>query len=319
MTKKDAITNIIKLAFTAGIFICLYYSLDINFTAIYKQIVDIKFLFIALLLPLFILPLISTNRWKLFLKEVGVEESICHLWKINWISLFQGIILPSTQGQDFFRIYHIEKLHPQSRGKSGSTVLIERVMGLILLCIIGVITSLIIEIPNKKEVVVIILSITLCVICIIWALLNKRIYMYFSQIQSKNRWITSILDYIKHFHETIVYFPYKKIMVSTILLILCFQISTILSVYLLFRAYGVNLSLATHLAIYPIISILSMLPITISGLGVREGLFVAFYASLGVQTDVAVSVSLMNYIILILLPALFGGGIYTIELFKRKK
>ena len=124
---------------------------------------------------------------------------------------------------------------------------------------------------------------------------------------------------MKSFYGTIVFFPYKKNMVSTILLILCFQISTILSVYLLFKVYGVDLPLSTHLALYPIISILSMLPITISGFGIREGLFVAFYTSLGVRPDIAVSVSLMNYIILILLPALIGGGIYVIDVFKIKK
>lgn len=319
MRKQNTIKNVLKLLFTTGVFICLYYSLNINFTAIYKQIVDIKFLFIALLLPLFILPVISTNRWKLFLKEVGVEESVLRLLKINWISLFQGIILPSTQGQDFFRIYHIEKLHPEARGKSGSTVLIERVMGLLLLCIIGLITSLIIEIPNKKEVVTIILSINLCVICIICLLLSKKVYTFLSNKQSNKRWIIGVVNYMKNFHRTIVFFPYKKIMISTILLILCFQMSTILSVYLLFKVYGVNLPLSTHLALYPIISILSMLPITISGFGVREGLFVAFYTSLGVQPDIAVSVSIMNYIILILLPALFGGMIYMIDLLKIRR
>ena len=319
MRKQNTIKNVLKFLFTTGVFICLYYSLDINFTAIYKQIVNIKFLFIALLLPLFVLPFISTNRWKLFLKEVGVEESVFHLWKINWISLFQGIILPSTQGQDFFRIYNIEKLHPQARGKSGSTVLIERLMGLILLCVISLIASLIIDIPNKKEIIVIILSITVFVIGVIWVLLSKRIYIFLSKKQSKKRWIMSVIDYVKNFHGAIVYFPYNKIMVSTVLLILCFQISTVLSVYLLFKVYGVDLPLTTHLALYPIISILSMLPITISGLGVREGLFVAFYTSLGVQPDIAVSVSIMNYIILILLPALFGGMIYMIDLLKIKR
>mgnify|MGYP001112029718 FL=1 len=53
-----------------------------------------------------------------------------------------------------------------------------------------------------------------------------------------------------------------------------------------------------------------MIPLTIGGLGVREGFFVYFYGLLDVPPNIAVSASLANYTLMVLIPAAGGGIIY---------
>lgn len=60
----------------------------------------------------------------------------------------------------------------------------------------------------------------------------------------------------------------------------------------------------------PLIYILSMIPLSISGLGIREGFFVYFYGLIGVEPSIVIAVSLINYLILSVVPALIGGIIY---------
>ena len=61
-----------------------------------------------------------------------------------------------------------------------------------------------------------------------------------------------------------------------------------------------------------------MVPITISGLGMREGLFVGFYMLFGVASETAVAVSLLNYLIVIVLQALIGAFFYLMETIRHR-
>lgn len=52
---------------------------------------------------------------------------------------------------------------------------------------------------------------------------------------------------------------------------------------------------------------LTVVPLTVSGFGVREGAFVFFYSLVGVPAEVAVGVSLLTYLLVIGVPSLLGG------------
>lgn len=283
-----------------------------------SSIKSFRYIFIALVIPLFIIPIISSNRWRLFLHYVGVDETAVTLMKINFISMFQGLILPSSQGFDVLRIINIETKHPEQRGKVGSTIIIERMIGFVVLCFLSLIFSIIVDIPNKGKVLVLIGGITIVLMIIVTLLLNKRVNSYLSEIQFKNQLLNRCYQYFNNFATSLTYFPYKKVLFSSVFLILLFQLSTILSVSLIFKAYGVCILFPTHISLYPIISLLSLVPITIGGFGIREGFFVYFYSQLGVPAEIAVSVSLMNYVVLSIVPALMGSILYIIDIFKKK-
>ena len=312
-------SKILKLFITALIIIFLFNSLDIKFADIFSSVKCPGWIFCSALIPLIIIPTISSNRWKLFLRYVGVQETALRLIRINFVSMFQGIILPSSQGFDVLRIYYIEKRHPEQRGKVGSTILIERMIGFVVLCVLSLTFSLLIDLPNKRQVVLIIGAISIALLVAIALLLNKKLNRYLSGKKFKNKYVNKCYLYFNKFATSLAYFPYKKVLLSSVGLILLFQLSTIASVFLIFKAYGIDLPFYTHISLYPIISILSLIPITISGFGIREGFFVYFYSLLGVSPEVAVSVSLMNYVVLTIVPALFGAVIYLFDIFKKKK
>lgn len=296
------------------------WKLNIKLSSVFTNIIEYKYIIIDFVMPLIILPLISANRWKVFLKQTGINEKLLTLIKINWISIFQGIILPSSQGQDVLRIYHIEKRHPDKRGNAGSTIIIERMMGFVVLCLLSLFFSIFnTGLMNQKKVILIIGGITVSLFIVISLLLNKRLHSYISKKNFSNKFLQKGFSYFDKLYKAIAYFPYRKVLFSSVVLILLFQLSTIISVYLIFKAYGYNIPLYQHISLYPIVSILSMIPVTISGLGIREGFFVYFYAQIGVPADVAIGVSLINYMIIVLTPALIGGILYLVAIFKKEK
>ncbi|HPW65757.1 MAG TPA: lysylphosphatidylglycerol synthase transmembrane domain-containing protein [Salinivirgaceae bacterium] len=311
--------KILKLGITLFIFVFLIWKFDLNFVAVYSQIKYSKYIFIGLLTPLLI-HYISANRWKIFLKQIGIKESIWSLTKINYTSIFQGLILPSSQGYDIIRIYQIEKKHPENRGSASSTIIIERIIGFIVLCALSLIFSIFNrDLSNQKQVILIIGSISFTLFILITLLLNKRLHAIIANKSFNNNYLQKFFSYFDKMYRAIAYFPYRKILFSSVILILLFQLSTIICVYLIFKAYGFDIPLYQHISLYPIISILSMIPITISGFGIREGFFVYFYSQIGVPADVSIGVSIINYMIIVLLPAMIGGILYLLSILKKEK
>lgn len=309
MTKS--VEKFTKVGLTLGILWFIFYRFDVDLHNLFSGIANEKYILLDLIIPVFILPIVSANRWKIFLEQVGVKERTFSLVKIGWISIFQGLILPSSQGQDLLRIYYIEKRHPDKQAASGSTVIIERLLGFIVLCFLCLTFSLYnYRIFNQKEFFIIICLVSIFLFVVIFLLLNKSLQAYVEKRRFSKGFLQKGFSYLTRMHRTIAYFPYRKIIFPSILLILLFQIATITSVYLVFRAYGINLPLYVHIAIYPVVAILSMIPITISGIGIREGFFVYFYAQFGVPGDTAVFVSLVNYGIVVLIPAVLGSLFY---------
>ncbi|MBI4852802.1 MAG: flippase-like domain-containing protein [Acidobacteria bacterium] len=79
----------------------------------------------------------------------------------------------------------------------------------------------------------------------------------------------------------------------------------ILSLYVLVRALGINNFKAVVFA-YPLVMLSTLLPITISGIGVRESTSVALFALFSIAKEVAFNATFLAYLINSLFPALVG-------------
>lgn len=305
--------HFIKIGISALLIAFLFWRLDVDFHALAHVIQAPLFLILAFAIPFSLMPLFSVNRWRTFLSVIGIRESFLRLWRINYIAQFQGIILPSTQGQDFFRIYHIEKLHPEFRGKAGSTVLVERLFGLFLLLLFCAAALPFAAQGNDLRSCAMILGmICFGVLSVVGFIFSPWCARLCNLRACKYAKLQKILEYIHRFHTSLVDFPYRKVLVSSVCFIAGFQFSTILIVDLLFRACGYDIPFGTHLALFPVICILSMMPITIGGFGVREGFFVYFYTKIGVAASAAFAVSVLDYFVVAMVPALFGGVLWLL-------
>jgi len=91
-------------------------------------------------------------------------------------------------------------------------------------------------------------------------------------------------------------------------LALVVQALYILAWGMLSRAMGIHLSWLVFLACVPIASLAALLPVTISGLGVREGVWVLLLAPLGVPASTTVVFSLAYFFCLVCVGALGAGA-----------
>ena len=92
-----------------------------------------------------------------------------------------------------------------------------------------------------------------------------------------------------------------------------FQLAFILNYYYVARTFGISqLSLIGFIFVFDISGILSIIPISIGGIGVREETFVILLSALGAQKNIATIVSLV-LLVMILISGVVVGIIYAIR------
>lgn len=297
-----------KIIVSALILLFIFQVVGVELYSMIDGVSNWHYLIVPFFASLSLIPLISANRWKLFLRLSGIQESTKRLLYLIFLSNFQGFMLPGLQGGDLFRVYHIEKMHPGKIGVAGSTVFAERILGLLVLCLLSLFSLPFIPVVEKYlHIVVVVLAMNALVATSLWLVLSDKVYNLYSGRQVSSSWASKLLRYLTLFHSALIRFPYKDVLLSSVLLIVCFQLLIIMVLYFVFLAFGYHIPYMQHLAVFPVIAILSMAPITVGGLGVREGLFVYFYGLFGVPSHLAVGVSLLNYTLVTLVPVLFGG------------
>lgn len=305
--------NIIRLFISCTIIYLVIHNIKIDIANTFTLIERPHYLILCIIIPLFIIPLIGNNRWKVFLKIQGINEGFLSLVKINFVSIFLGILLPSSTGFDAVRIYMIEKRNKQKIGAGGASVVIERLMGFYLLSLLGVIGALVAQQHGvSSNVLFAAILINLSILSLFFVLSNKYLYIKLTNYLLKFKRRKIIVEYITSAYSAINRFPFKKVILLTVPLILLFQLSTIFCAFLIFKAFGIDTPLYYHLAFMPLIQIIAIIPVSISGFGLREGGFVYFYGLLGVNSNISFLVSLTYYIILMLIPAFIGMLIYVI-------
>ena len=101
--------------------------------------------------------------------------------------------------------------------------------------------------------------------------------------------------------------------VEVLLVGVAYQLAVVLAAFLAAHALGLDVSPTAALAFMPAVAIAQVLPISVGGLGIREGAFVLFLGPLGVPAGQAVALGLLVYglnlaVSLLGAPAFAVGG-----------
>ena len=287
---------------------------DIDVFNSFSQVANYKYIAFALLFPILINPIISNNRWKLFLKLQDIKESFFTLVRLNFIAVFLGLVLPSSIGFDAVRVALIEKKHKSKQGMGGASIIIERMFGFYLLSLLGVIGACVAYYHGAIVNLLLIALLFHFTIIILFVLLKNR-YVFSKLFDFLNSFKKGkkIALFILKIYEAVYNFPISKNIGSTFALILTFQLSTVVCAALIFKAFDIQIPLYYHLAFLPLIFIVTIIPVTISGFGIREGGFVYLYGIVGVPANISIMVSLLYYSLQMLVPAFIGMLLYLLK------
>jgi uncharacterized protein (TIRG00374 family) len=301
-----------KILISAALIAWLFYRIGINH--IFSQIIAVKWPWMIYSLAVFVASnILGGWQWFLLLKAKGLKISFWNAQSFYHIGLFFNNFLIGYIGGDAFRIYDVKR-------KSGdivhafSTVFFDRFIGFFMITTIAMITT-VIALPALIDSDV---GYTIAVILIIW--LMALLILFNEKIARRFSWFSRFLPFrlqnkLGEIYLSLNQFRHnKKFLVRIFGIAMVVQILRILTHLLMALAIGVRIPSVYFFVFIPIIGIISSLPISVGGIGVREQSSVTLFGQLGISPGPVVAFEFLAYFISII--ATLPGGVLFI--FRKK-
>lgn len=284
--------------------------------------------FASVSLPIYLLGLLAfigtiltwTLRWHLLMRASGEGISYRKSLMTLVISMFFSMFLPTIVGTDLGRVYELGRDDRFRKSNLVSTVLLDRLMGLMTISLMALIGLLVGSQFAANQGVVLTVVGTLVVLVGGWVLVfNKRaeaiIFGLIARIPLVNRF-----SELLHKLYTALYQLYRRpgLMARAGSVSVVNSLFTIFATLLAARSIGVNIDAIYFFIFMPIIWIIITVPISLSGLGLREGAFVFFFSQVGVTPSDAVAISLLYYSYNVVIGVL-GGLILLYSSFRQTR
>jgi glycosyltransferase 2 family protein len=253
---------------------------------------------------------LSAVRWQQVLHALGLRGALRKLVPLYFAGQFVSNVLPTTIGGDVLRVSRLSRDNGDTPDTFASVVL-ERLTGWLVLPLITffglMINPELRDLGRATTLAVVIAVVTLAsLVLVLVAADHPSLGGRFSAKGGWTRFIGAVhlgVDKLRH---------RPRAAASVIGAGLLYQFVLCLAALMAAEAVGLtDLGLTPLLAFFPAVLIAQVLPIGISGLGVREGAFVIFLTPLGVPAEQAVALGLLLYL-LNLVASLLGAPAFAV-------
>ncbi|MBI4470854.1 MAG: flippase-like domain-containing protein [Acidobacteria bacterium] len=252
---------------------------------------------------------ISALRWKLLLDPLGTRIGLRRITGVYFLGMFFNLFLPTMIGGDAVKLYYVS---PETGGvtRGAVSILMDRNVGLITLLLLacGATTAFDLQLPEAP----LLPTLTFLLAGTLFAnllLFHERTLAWLRNLLA--RWnLTKLETAVGGAHEALtVYRRRPGSVAAAIGLSLLFDAALMFFNYLNAVAIGHPVSLKYFFAFVPIVSIVSMLPVTLYGLGIREYSVVYLFGQVGLPRESALLLSLLALVVpaIVSLP---GGIVY---------
>ncbi|CAN5580247.1 lysylphosphatidylglycerol synthase transmembrane domain-containing protein [soil metagenome] len=253
---------------------------------------------------------LSALRWQQVLTALGLPSRMPRLLSHYLAGQFVANVLPTTIGGDILRVTRLSRDNGESQPSFASVVL-ERLTGWLVLPILTFVGFLVnpglTHLGTATQVALGIAGATLVgLVLLLIVVADERLG---GRLAAKAGWrrfggaVHLGLGQLRR---------HPSAAAGVIAVGFLYQLVVLLAALMAAQAIGIeNVGLTALLAFFPAVAIAQVLPISISGVGVREGAFVLFLTPLGVPHEQAIALGLVLYL-LNLLVSLLGAPAFAI-------
>lgn len=274
---NSVLINLLKVTISVGLLV--YVFKDINLQTLFEQIskTSLNSLFYYFLLSLFLL-FLASYRWSLLLINKPSFTNILHCYKANVIALFYNLFLPTAYGGDLVKWTQLDSFKLRRRNLIIS-VLADRLIGVMGLIFVGFFASIAAERYNLAEVP----TTVSWLFFILFAGLIVTLVLIFSPLKLSE---LPIIGKVKIIVELDTYLEARKTRLFLLfLLAIVIQVVTFFSLYILASEANTTIPFIYFLLISPVVSLISVLPLSVAGFGTTEAAYIYFFSSLGATTE----------------------------------
>lgn len=307
MARKLSLSLIVvvaKLAATAVAFWLILRSIDIGAAGRILQNASITGIGLAVSL-LIAQVIINALRWRVLARASGIALSPGEAILRFWESLFFGQLTPSGVGGDAWRVYAARK-RGATISAAMNSVILDRIIGLAALLIMvfcGFAGELMHDDPvDTVELVIGVGSAAVLAGAVAFVLAGQLLK---ERDRAWDKWgIAASIRRLSGLLSEVLRRPW--LLLATLVLSIVGQVLCAMSVWILAQSVGYDPGLVITLLAVPVALLVSTVPITIAGWGLREGVIAAGLVRAGASPEISAATSLLFGLALALI-GLIGG------------
>jgi uncharacterized membrane protein YbhN (UPF0104 family) len=236
---------------------------------------------------------LAAARWQRVAVVLDLRARLSTLVSHYLAGMFVGNLLPSTIGGDVLRVTRLSASTGDSPGSFASVVL-ERLSGWIVLPLMTLVglaihpSLLQLGAPSRIALFLSIGALVLLAV-LVTAGASPHLGGRLAHNQGWLRFIGAVHLGMERFRRQ------PGAALAVIGVSLAYQLTLVVAAWMASHALGINVGITVLLAFMPAVAMAQVLPISIGGLGLREGALVVFLHPLGVSSGHAIALGLLVY------------------------
>lgn len=263
--RKKGIT-LLKIAISAALLYFIFSKIQVKEVLTILQKSNLLYVLGALLFFM-ISKVIAAYRLNLYFYQIKVLLAAKSNLRLYLLGMFYNLFLPGGIGGDAYKGYYIKKIFEVPTKKVVSVLLLDRLSGLLLLFVYACLLGITLQVQELLSVRWVLAIGMVASIVIFWAI-QKKFFLYVIPVFWKS-------------------FLYSAGV----------QLAQLICVIFILYALQIDVSTIEYLFIFLISSIISVLPLTIGGIGSREVVFLYGALWLGLEENLSVSISMLFFLI----------------------
>lgn len=238
-------------------------------------------------------------RWRIVAERVGFTETMPEFLRFYFVGMFFNLFGPSTLGGDLVRALYLGASAGR-RTVALHTVVFDRLSGLIMLVFVAVAAIVLFGRFGLPWPIIVAVTLTGISLAVGWFLVPRLVSRFFAKDGRANRLVERDL---KPFWND------RGLLMRTASVSVAFHLLQASSLILLGNAVSMQVDWRYYFIFHPLVSVLSALPVSVAGLGIREAGYIWFLQRQGVDHDTAFAFGLLWFVVL-LVSSLVGGLVY---------
>ena len=307
---KSALITIAKLLITVLFFYYIFTRIDSSqFTETLRA--ASMTLLVAAFLLLWLGHFICIFRWRLLMRPLMPTPTIANLFGIYCIGMFFNLTFPTIIGGDVVKVYYTGK-QSKAWAESFASTFLDRDIGMFAMMIIACCAIMIhpVSVPGIP-VTLILWSVFLLFVLGNIAVFTPRFYRLLSMLLQKLRFekIAARIEHIAGAFQIVGRHP--KTLWGALVISFMNQLLVIVVTWVTALGLGVHISPLYYMIFVPVITLISMIPISLNGMGLREFSFMSLFGAIGVAHESCIALGLLASLMTIL-SSLPGGIVYIL-------
>jgi glycosyltransferase 2 family protein len=256
--------------------------------------------------------LLGSLRWQMVMAVQSIKLPYWRVVQLFMIGAFFNLFMLGTVGGDVVKGVYLLRESVRQKATALLTILMDRLIGVTALIalsavIVGAQHDVFLRSPETRTLFYVVVLVLAAVSGVLLFSFVVTAFGLANRLPEKFPARATLLELS---HAYALYASQWKASLAAFAISIAAHLMSFFSFYLAARAFTDTLSWPNILTVMPIVNTITALPISLSGVGVREHLFEQLLGDLyGISTDVALLVSLTGFTIIALGSAL-GGAVF---------